>query len=391
MAIPGSVSKSRWIAGAALVVLVLAAGSAWLFFGHAAKPPPAAAAQPPAPAVGVRVATMKGVSQSFEFVGRIKATDKVEIRARVEGFLQKVLFKEGQDVKAGELLYQIEKVQFQAAVDQAKANVAVAEAELTRAKLEYDRALDLSKRQFSPQSQVDQNKAALDTAAGRLMQLKAALTQAEVNLDYTDIRAPIDGRIGRTTHTVGNLVNPATGVLATIVSQDPIYVLFPVSVRDLEAIREARRKDGGGMAKIDIRVRLPSGQEYPHPGVWNLTDPQVDPQTDTLIMRATIPNPERTLTDGQFVTAIIRERQEAPRLVVPQAALQVDQSGYYVLVVNDQDKVEQRRVQTGPQLGTDVVATSGVKEGDKVIVDGIQKVRPGQVVQATVLQAASGG
>jgi len=391
MAISGSVSKSRWIAGAALLVLVLAAGAGWLFFGPAAKPPPAAAAQPPAPAVGVRVAPMKGVSQSFEFVGRIKATDKVEIRARVEGFLQKVLFKEGQDVKAGDLLYQIEKVQFQAAVDQAKANVVVAEAELTRAKLEYDRALDLSKRQFSPQSQVDQNKAALDTAAGRLMQLKAALTQAEVNLDYTDIRAPIDGRIGRTTHTVGNLVNPATGVLATIVSQDPIYVLFPVSVRDLEAIREARRKDGGGMAKIDIRVRLPSGQEYPHPGVWNLTDPQVDPQTDTLIMRATIPNPERTLTDGQFVTAIIRERQEAPRLVVPQAALQVDQSGYYVLVVNDQDKVEQRRVQTGPQLGTDVVATSGVKEGDKVIVDGIQKVRPGQVVQATVLQAASGG
>jgi membrane fusion protein (multidrug efflux system) len=391
MAIPGSVSKSRWIAGAAVVVLVLAAGAGWLLFGLAAKPPPAAAAQPPAPAVGVRVATMKGVSQSFEFVGRIKATDKVEIRARVEGFLQKVLFKEGQDVKAGDLLYQIEKVQFQAAVDQAKANIAVAEAELTRAKLEYDRALDLSKRQFSPQSQVDQNKAALDTAAGRLMQLKAALTQAEVNLDYTDIRAPIDGRIGRTAFTVGNLVNPASGVLATIVSQDPIYVLFPVSVRDLEAIREARRKDGGGMAKIDIRVRLPSGQEYPHPGVWNLTDPQVDPQTDTLIMRATIPNPERTLTDGQFVTAIIRERQDAPRLVVPQAALQVDQSGYYVLVVNDQHKVEQRRVQTGPQLGTEVVVTSGIKEGEKVIVDGIQKVRPGQVVQATILQAASDG
>jgi len=391
MAIPGSVSKSRWIAAAAVAVVVILAGAGWLFFGHAAKSPQAAAAPPPAPAVGVRVATMKGVSQSFEFVGRIKATDKVEIRARVEGFLQKVLFKEGQDVKTGDLLYQIEKVQFQAAVDQAKANIVVAEAEQTRAKLEYDRALELSKRQFSPQSQVDQNKAALDTAAGKLMQLKAALTQAEVNLDYTDIRAPIDGRIGRTAYTVGNLVNPASGVLATIVSQDPIYVLFPVSVRDLEAIREARRKDGGGMAKIDIRVRLPSGQEYPHPGVWNLTDPQVDPQTDTLIMRATIPNPERTLTDGQFVTAIIRERQEAPRLVVPQSALQVDQSGYYVLVVNDAHKVEQRRVQTGPQRGTDVVVTSGVKEGEKVMVDGIQKVRPGQVVQETVLQAASDG
>jgi membrane fusion protein (multidrug efflux system) len=294
-------------------------------------------------------------------------------------------------VKAGELLYQIEKVQFQAALDQAKANVVVAEATLTNARLEYERSLELSKRNFSPQSDVDQKKAAMDTAAGRVMQLKAALTQAQVNLDYTDIRAPIDGRIGRTAYTVGNLVNPASGVLATIVSQDPVYVLFPVSVRDLDTIREARRKEDGGLAKIDIRIRLPSGKEYAHSGVWNLTDPQVDPQTDTLIMRATIPNPERTLTDGQFVTAIIRERQEAPRLVVPQAALQVDQSGYYVLAVNDQDKVEQRRVQTGPQRGIDVVVTSGVKEGEKVIVDGIQKVRPGQVVQATVLQAASDG
>jgi len=388
MATPRPVSKSRWIAGTALVVLVIVAGAGWLLFGHVAKTPQVAAAPPPAPTVGVRLATMKGVSQSFEFVGRIKATDKVEVRARVEGFLEKVLFREGQDVKAGELLYQIEKVQFQAAFDQAKANLTVAEATLTNAKLEYERSLELSKRNFSPQSDVDQKKAALDSAAGRVMQTKAALTQAQVNLDYTDIRAPIDGRIGRTAYTVGNLVNPASGVLATIVSQDPIYVLFPVSVRDLEAIREARRKEDGGMA---IRVRLPSGHEYPHRGVWNLTDPQVDPQTDTLIMRATMPNPDRTLTDGQFVTAIIRERQEEPRLVVPQAALQVDQSGYYVLVVNDQHKVEQRRLQTGPQRGTDVVVTSGVRQGEKVIVDGIQKVRPGQVVQETVLQAASDG
>jgi membrane fusion protein, multidrug efflux system len=396
MATPGSFSKSRWIAGAAVVVLVIAAGAGWLFYGNAAKSPPAAAAQAPPPAVGVRPATMKGVSQSFEFVGRVKAIEKVEVRARVEGFLERVLFREGdaregQDVKAGDLLYQIEKVQFQTALDQAKANLAVAEAALTNARVEYDRSTELVKRNFTPQSQVDANKAALDTAAGRVMQAKAALTQAQVNLDYTDIRAPIDGRIGRTAYTVGNLVNPASGVLATIVSQDPVYVLFPVSVRDLEAIREARRKEGGGMAKIDIRVRLPNGTEYPQRGTWNLTDPQVDPQTDTLIMRATMPNPDRILTDGQFVTAIIRERQEEPRLVVPQAALQVDQSGYYVLVVNDQRKVEQRRVQTGPQRGTDVVVTSGVREGEHVMVDGIQKVRPGQVVQETVLQAVSDG
>ncbi len=343
------------------------------------------------PAVGVRPAALRGVSQSFEFVGRIKATDKVEVRARVEGFLEKALFREGQDVKAGDLLYQIEKVQFQAQVDQAKANIASAEAETTNAELQYRRALGLSKQQYSPQSTVDREKAALDSSQAKVLQTKAALTQAEVNLDYTDIRSPIDGRIGRTAYTVGNLVNPASGVLATIVSQDPIYVLFPVSVRDLEIIREARRKEDGGLAKIDIRIRLSNGRDYPQRGVWNLTDPQVDQLTDTLIMRATIPNPDRELIDGQFVTAVIQERKEEPRLVVPQAALQIDQSGYYVLVVDEQHKVEQHRIQTGPNQDTDVVITSGLHEGDNVIVEGIQKVRPGQVVQETALPPATGG
>src|ERR1700704_541290 len=344
-----------------------------------------AAAPAASPAVGVRPAAMKGVSQAFEFVGRIKAVEKVDVRAPVEGFLEKVAFREGQDVKAGDLLYQIEKVQFQAQVDQAKANLASAEAEATNAQLQYARQYELSRHQFSPQATVDQNKAALDTARAKVLQTQAALTQAQVNLDYTDIRAPIAGRIGRTVYTLGNLVNPASGVLATIVSQDPIYVLFPVSVRDLEIIREARRNEEGGLAKIDIRLRLPNGQEYAHRGVWNLTDPQVDQQTDTLIMRAVMPNPERQLIDGEFVTAIIRERREAPRLVVPQASVQIDQSGRYVLVVDGQHKVEQRRIQTGPNQATDVVVTAGLHEGENVIVDGIQKVRAGQVVQEAAL------
>ena len=349
-----------------------------------------AAAPAANPAVGVQPAAMKGVSQSFEFVGRIKATNKVDVRARVEGFLEKVAFREGQDVKTGDLLYQIEKVQFQAQVDQAKANVASAEADATNAQLQYNRQFELARHQFSPQATVDQNKAALDTGRAKILQTQAALTQAQVNLDYTDIRSPIDGRIGRTAYTVGNLVNPSSGVLATIVSQDPIYVLFPVSVRDLEIIREARRTEEGGLAKIDIRLRLSNGREYPQRGVWNLTDPQVDQQTDTLIMRATVPNPERQLIDGEFVTAVIRERREEPRLVVPQAAIQIDQSGNYVLVVDDQHKVEQRRIQTGPNRATDVVITSGLKEGEKVIVDGIQKVRPGQIVQETSAASAGG-
>lgn len=385
-------ARSFLARGLAVVALVVVAGAAWYFVRSTDKPaPPAAAAQGVAPAVGVRPVARKGVSESFEFVGRVKAIDKVEVRARVEGFLEKVLFREGQDVKTGELLYQIEKVQFQAQVEQAEANLAAAEAEHTNAELQYARQLDLSRRQYSPQSTVDQNKAALDTAKAKIMQAKAALTQAKVNLDYTDIRAPIDGRIGRTAYTVGNLVNPSTGVLATIVSEDPMYVLFPVSVRDLEAIRATRQRESGGLAKIDIRLRLSGGEDYPERGTWNFTDPQVDQLTDTLIMRAIIPNPHHVLSDGQFVTAIIRERREEPRLVIPQAALQVDQSGYYALVVDGQHRVEQRRIKTGPNLDTDVVVTSGLSEGDKVIVDGIQKVRPGQVVQETMLPAPMGG
>jgi len=360
-----TVPKSRWIVVAGLVALVIVAGGGWFLLKPSAATAPAAAQAMPAPAVGVRPASLRGVSQSFEFVGRIKAIEKVELRARVEGFLDKVLFREGQDVKAGDLLYQIEKTQFLARVEEAKANLAVAEAERINAQLQYSRQLELSQRQFSPQSQVDQNKAALDQSSARIMLARAALTLAETNLDYTDIRAPIAGRIGRTTYTLGNLVNPASGVLATIVSQSPIYVVFPVSVRDLQAIREARRQEGGGMAKIDIVIRLSNGQEYPQRGTWNFTDPQVDQQTDTLIMRATLPNPNGDLVDGEFVTAVIRERREEQRLVVPQAALQVDQSGYYVLVVDGQHKVEQRRVQTGANRDTEVVITSGLAEGDR--------------------------
>ena len=384
---PHPTARRRWLLIAGIVAgVIVVAAAGWFVFAPGKPSPTATAAAMPAPAVGVRPAATRPVSRSFEFVGRVKAMNIVEVRARIEGFLDKVLFTEGQDVKAGDLLYQIEKVQFQSALDQAKGNLLVADAAAVNAKLEYDRQLDLVKRQYTPQSVLDKDKADLDSANGRKMQAEAAVTQAQANLGYTDIRSPIDGRIGRTARTVGNLVNPASGVLATIVSQDPTYVVFPVSVKDLETIREARRKEGGGLAKIEIDVRLANGQSYPQKGTWNLTDPQVDQTTDSLIMRATIPNPDRMLIDGQFVTAVIRERAEEPRLVVPQAALQIDQAGSYVLVVDDQHKVERRPVKTGANIGTDIVVNSGLKVGDKVIVDGMQKVRPGVTVQETVLQ-----
>jgi membrane fusion protein (multidrug efflux system) len=365
-------ARARLIAVALAVPLLLA--------GCDAKKTAQAPAPPP-PSVGVVPAAVKGVSEAYNFVGRIKAIYTVQLRARVEGFLEKVLFREGDDVKTGQLLYQIEKDQLQAQVEQAKANVAAAQATEVNAQLQFNRSLELVKNQNIPVATVDQNRANLDGAKASVLQTQAALDQAKINFSYTDIKSPIDGRIGITVYTEGNLVNAASGVLDTIVSQDPIYVLFPVSVRQLEEIRAARQQENGSLIKIEILVRLSTGQAYAHPGVWNYTDPQVDQTTDTLTMRATLPNPERQLVDGQFVTVQVKERQEQPRLVVPQAALQVDQAGYYVLVVDADHKVEQRRVVTGPTQGTDIVVQSGVKEGDQVIVDGVQKVRPGQVVQ----------
>jgi len=351
----------------------------------------AQAQAPPAPAVGVRAAEIRGVARSYEFIGRIGAINTVQLRARVEGFLDKILFAEGQDVKEGDLIYQIEKAPYQAQVDQAKAKLASDEAQVVNADLQYRRSFELAQRQNAPQAQADKDKATLESAHAAVLQDQAVLQLAEVNLGYTDIRAPVDGRIGRTAYTKGNLVNASSGVLATIVSQDPIYAIFPVSQRQLEEIRAERHQESGKTIKIEILVKLTTGKEYPHPGVWNFTDVQVNQQTDTLIMRATLPNPERQLVDGQFATVVVKERNEQPRLVVPQAALQLDQAGTFVLIVNSDNKVETRRVTPGPIDGTDIVITDGLKQGEQVIVDGIQKVRPGQTVSATVQPPAGKG
>ena len=349
-----------------------------------------AAPPAPPPAVGVQLAQMKGVTPTYAFVGRIKAVDTVQLRARVEGFLEKVLFTEGQHVKAGDLLYQIEKTQYQAAVDQANANLAAAEAQELNAQLQFNRSADLVKTQAVAQTVLDQNRANLDSTKASVLQNKAALAIAQENLGYTDIASPIDGRIGLTTYTQGNLVNAASGVLATIVSDDPIYVEFPVSMRQIADITAAHKQDIGGQVSIKVFVKLANRQEYGHPGVWNYIGNQVDQQTDTLLVRATMPNPERQLVDGAFVTVEVKENEEQPRLVIPRSALQLDQAGVYVLVVDKDHKVVVKRVTTGEAVSTEIAIASGLEAGDAVIVDGVQKVRPGQVVEATVVPPGPG-
>lgn len=339
------------------------------------------AAPPPPPAVGVIEVAPQNVQQAFEFVGRAVAIDKVDLRARVEGFLEKRLFTEGMPVKAGDLMFSIEKDQFQAAVDQSQADLASAQAVLANAQVQYQRAATLVKSQNIPQATVDQRKAELDTATARVAEAEAALRQANINLGYTDIKAPINGTIGQATVTEGNLVGPSSGTLATIVSMDPIYVTFPVSQRQLQQAQKHAATQAGA---ITVRIRLPDGTLYDQPGKIDFIDNVVDQTTDSVTVRAVVPNAGGALKDGQIARAVVEVSDPQPQLTVPMAAVVIDQAGPSVMVVGGDGKVEQRRLTLGPQQGVQVVVAQGLNAGDRVIVDGLQKVRPGQAVQASV-------
>jgi membrane fusion protein, multidrug efflux system len=347
----------------------------------------AAAAQsaPPPPAVSVAPVVSRQVTETSDYIGRITAIDKVDIVARVPGFIEERTFTEGQEVKQGDLLFRIEQATYQAAVDQARATLAKAKATEVNAKLQFDRGKELVRNQNIPQSTLDQRAADEAAAQAGVLEAQAALEQAEINLGYTEVRSPIDGRIGLAIFTKGNLVQPSSGRLATIVSQDPIYVLFQVSQRNLLDFYR-RRPDGADKnGPVTVRIKLPNGTVYPHPGVANFLDVQVDPTTDTVAVRATVPNPEHLLIPGGVVGVSVERGAPKSALTIPQASVLLDQAGRYVLVVDAAKKVEQRRVTTGAEQGRDIVVTDGLKEGELVIVEGIQKVRPGQVVTATVV------
>lgn len=345
----------------------------------------AQSAAPPPPAVGVVEVAARSIQQAFEFVGRAVAIDKVDLRARVEGFLEKRHFTEGMPVKTGDLMFSIEKDQFQAAVDQSQADVASAQAVLANAQVQYQRAATLVKSQNIPQATVDQRKAELDTATARVAEAEAALRQADINLGYTDIKAPIDGTIGQATVTEGNLVGPSSGTLATIVSMDPIYVTFPVAQRQLQQAQKHAATQAGA---ITVRIRLPDGTLYDQPGKIDFIDNVVDQTTDSVTVRAIVPNAQGALKDGQIARAVVEVSDPQPQLTVPVAAVVIDQAGPSVMVVGGDGKVEQRRLTLGPQQGVETVVSKGLNAGDRVIVDGLQKVRPGQVVQASVTKTA---
>jgi membrane fusion protein (multidrug efflux system) len=301
--------------------------------------------------------------------------------SRVEGFLQKRAFTEGQQVKTGDLLFVIERDTYQAAVDQAQAQLASAQATERNAALALQRSQELVRTNAVAQATVDQNLANQGTAEAAVRSAQAALEQANINLAFTQIKAPIDGRIGMANVSVGNFVNQATGTLATIVSQDPIFVLFPATTQQVLDYRQRTAKTGAS-AKAMVRAVLPNGQEYPHPGSVDFLDIQANQAADTLTVRAVFPNPDSWLVAGQVVNVTVTAGEPTQTLMIPQAALQVDQAGSYVLVVGADNKVEQRRVKLGPIQGADITVSDGLKPGELVVVEGIQKVRPGEAVTA---------
>jgi membrane fusion protein (multidrug efflux system) len=346
----------------------------------------AAQGTPPPPAVTVAPVVSREVTATGDFIGRIVAIDKVDVVARISGFINERNFTEGQQVKTGDLLFSIEPDTYKAAVDQQAANLAKAKATEVNANLQLQRGQELVRNQNIPQSEVDQRAANAQAAHADVMQAQALLEQAKINLGYTEIRSPIDGRIGIANFTVGNLVSPSSGTLATIVSQDPIYVTFQASEADIIAYKHRIAASADKNPHVTIHIKLPDGTIYPHPGLTNLLDVQVQPDTDTVLARAQLPNPEGMLVPGGIVGVQVERGGPQSLLVVPQSAVQLDQGGHYVLVVAADKKVEQRRITTGVEQGRDVVVTQGLKQGELVIIEGIQKVHPGQVV-ATNLAA----
>ena len=351
---------------------------------------PAAAQRPPSgpPAVGVTRAETLPITETNSFVGRIQAINRVDLVARVTAFLEQQKFIEGAEVKPGELLYLLEQGPFTADVAAKQAAVEQAQAQLQLSTLILGRAQTLLNTPAGQQSTVDSARATQLSNQALLAAAQAQLDASKINLNYTEIRSPIAGKIGRTAVTPGNVVSPSSGVLATIVGQDPMYVLFPISTRTALELRQ-KYVSGGGFNAVVIRLQLPDGRMYGETGRLDFVDNTIAANTDTITLRGKIDNPVidsvngnavRELTDGEFVTVQLEGVAPVQLLAIPRAAVMSDQQGDFVYTVDADNKAVVSRVKLGQTSGALVTILSGLKQGDSVISEGIQRVRPGQPV-----------
>lgn len=345
-----------------------------------------AAAQQAAPAVLVLPAETRAIAAQSEFIGRAAAVDKVELRARVKGFLGPRKFTDGDDVKEGQVLFTIEREPYQAVVDQKVAQRDAAKAALVNSEIQLKRAADLLRTQTGTQAVFDQRTSEQLQAKAALEDAEAQLRDAEIQLSYTEIKSPISGRVGRAAVSPGNMVSPETGILATVVSNRPMRVLFPVTQREL---LEARRSAGTERNEdLVVQIKLADGSLYKEKGKIDFIDVTVDPKTDGQMVRAVFDNKDQTLTDSQTLRVVIESGKAPTTVVVPQAAVAIDQTGPFIFVVNDKNVAELRRIKAGVARDGQLAVVEGLKAGEKVIIQGQQRVRSGMTVAPTLAQPA---
>jgi membrane fusion protein (multidrug efflux system) len=338
----------------------------------------------PPPGVLVAKVARRQLSETIEYVGQTVAVNDVSLRAQVSGYLLERKFEEGQDVEQGAELFIIDPSLYEAGVAAAEGAVAQAEAAVARADKDVKRYQALIKQQSVSQQQLDDAESELLQASANLKTAEAKLQKAQIDLSHTTIKAPISGRIGRAAASVGDLVSPQTGELARLVELDPIYANFSVSERDVVAAK--RRNQAGNeeldLDKIEVRLRLPDGSAYEHVGRLDFIDNVVDRKTGTIVLRARFDNPQKLLVPGLYVSTMLGREETIDKLVIPQSAVQEDQAGVFVMVVAPDSKVELRRIATGQAYAGELVVDSGLEPDEQVIVEGIQKVRPGLLVDA---------
>jgi membrane fusion protein (multidrug efflux system) len=317
----------------------------------------------------------------------VRAIDRVEVRARIEGVLQERAFREGQMVEDNALLFRIEPDRFQAQVQLATAKVARAKARKIEADKALRRAQSLIKSNAISQAKLEEAQVAAQTTAAEVLAAEAELQEANINLSYTEIRSPIAGRVGDAAYSVGNLVNPASGVLTTVTKIDPVHVDFSISERAmLEAQRRFARAGGKGDLReakriSEVKLRLPDGKLYDSVGRFIFLSVEVDPLTGSVPIRAEFPNPDGLLLHGQFATVVLRRQQTSEKIVLSQTAIQEDQAGAFVLVLNKENNIQIRRIEAGGIEGTGRIIEQGLEEGEVVVIEGVQRVRPGVAVK----------
>lgn len=345
-------------------------------------PPPA----PPPPQVEVVVVHAQPVPLTRNLVGRLSATRSADVRARVAGVLLKRLYREGSDVKAGQPLFQIDPAPLRAALDGALASLAQAEANAANAHVTAQRSRELLPSGLVSRSDLDNAEAGERSTAASVAQAKAAVGTARINLSYATVTAPIAGRAGQQGVTEGALVGQGSPTLLTTVEQiDPIYVNFDEPAVDIERLRRAQAAGSITMARdnqVRVQLTLSDGTLYGHIGTLDFLDVSVDPATGAVALRGIIPNPDHQLLPGMFVGVRLTSGQVRRGFLVPQAGLQRDANGPYVLVAGPDDKVLQKSVTAESLEGPNWVVTAGLADGDRVIVSGTQNARPGTIVAA---------